>query len=232
MAMLPQRPAPTAARARWQKVIAWVDWFGAVRVSITAAALCVLVAGAIWFVRIPAPSAAGPEPPVTAGPPSTDEFSLVTVPSLPVVTVPTVLVVHVAGAVAMPGVYRLDPGDRVFAAVEAAGGALPEALLHAVNLAAPLADGQRVHVPVEGEAIAPDPQAFVPDGPSAAVGPISINTASETELLGLPGVGPVIAAAIVEFRRVNGPFSSVDDLVRVGGIGPAKLESMRARVVL
>jgi competence protein ComEA len=142
----------------------------------------------------------------------------------------TEVFVHVAGAVQRPGVYRLEPGDRVIDAVTAAGGATPEAVVHAVNLAAPLSDGQRVHIPIEGEPI--PIEAVSPSASPAATAPISVNSATEAELVALNGVGPVLAAAIVAHRTAHGPFTSIDGLLAVPGVGPAKLEALRAQATL
>lgn len=145
------------------------------------------------------------------------------------------IVVHVSGAVADPGVVRLPGRARVDDALRAAGGATDEADLSAVNLARPLADGEQIHVPVPGEV--PRPQ---PTGPTdaeepsdAADGPpIDLNTADAAELEELPGVGPAIAQRILEHRDKNGPFTSVDGLLEVSGIGPATLEDIRGRATV
>lgn len=157
------------------------------------------------------------------------------------------LIVHVSGAVESPGVVELVAGARVHDAVEAAGGAEPEADLAAVNLARPVTDGEQIHVPVPGEeppaAAAPparpggagdDSGPGLTDGSTAGEGPggtpmIDINTAGVDQLDELPGVGPAIAQRIVEHREANGPFRSVDDLVEVSGIGPATVEKIRPR---
>lgn len=132
------------------------------------------------------------------------------------------LVVHVAGAVRRPGVYRMPMGSRVDDAVSRAGGAAPGAELEAVNLAARLADGQQVVVPER-----------LPGGGSAVGvagegGPISLGTATVEQLEEIDGIGPVTAAAIVEFRDEHGGLASVDQLDQVSGIGPATMESLRA----
>ena len=135
------------------------------------------------------------------------------------------VVVHVAGAVERPGVYRLPAGSRVDDAVRRAGGAGPRAELEAVNLAARLADGQQVVVPER-----------VPGGAVAAVaggeaeGPISLGTATVEQLDTIDGIGPVTAADIVEFRDRHGGLASVEQLDQVSGIGPATMESLRARL--
>jgi competence protein ComEA len=134
------------------------------------------------------------------------------------------LVVHVAGAVRRPGVYRMPVGSRVDDAVSRAGGASPRAELEAVNLAARLADGQQVVVPER----APGGVAAV--GVGAPEGPISLGTATVEQLEEIEGIGPVTASAIVEFRDEHGGLASVDQLDQVPGIGPATMESLRARL--
>jgi competence protein ComEA len=130
----------------------------------------------------------------------------------------------VAGWVREPGVYEFTEGARVIDAIDAAGGARPGALLQALNLAAPLADGTQVLVPREGqEGVAPPPVS----GGAVAGGLVNVNTATATELEELPGIGEVIAQAIVDYRTENGPFASVDQLLDVSGIGDATLEDIR-----
>lgn len=143
------------------------------------------------------------------------------------------VVVHVSGAVSSPGVVVLGPGARVYEAVELAGGANPDADLDRVNLAAPVLDGERIHVPAIGDDSIP---ALVPsDRPfdaaardDVATDPvIDINTATVDELESLPGVGPTIAQAIVQTRTDRGPFLSIDELLDVPGIGEMKLAQLR-----
>jgi competence protein ComEA len=140
------------------------------------------------------------------------------------------LIVDVAGAVRKPGVFEFAPGDRVIDAVERAGGALDKADLTLLNLAAPLTDGQQILVPKKGAAPAGTPvTGGVPGGSTALV---NINTADEATLETLNGVGPVLAAAIIQYRREHGPFASVDQLDEVSGIGPATLEDLRSQVTV
>lgn len=142
---------------------------------------------------------------------------------------PREVVVDVVGAVATPGLYRLDEGSRVADAVALAGGATRRANLSAVNLAAPLLDGTQIVVPRKGE------QAPAPAGAAGAAGapagPVHLNTASLEQLETIPGVGPVTAQRIIDFREQNGPFRSVDELDAVSGIGPKRLEQLRELVV-
>lgn len=155
------------------------------------------------------------------------------------------LVVHVAGAVAAPGVVRLPQGSRVVDAVAAAGGLRPDAEPDRVNLAAPLTDGQRVVVPILGQpdpvelpgAAAPSPgpggSAPADAGATGALGqPVDLNTATVEQLDTLPGVGPATASAILDHRTSEGPFRSVDELIEVRGIGEAKLEALRDLVTV
>jgi len=135
------------------------------------------------------------------------------------------VVVHVAGAVARPGVYRLPAGARVTDAVRRAGGLRRGALPEAINLAARLADGQQVAVPRRGPAGAPTAAGGV-----AAEGPISLGTATVEQLEEIDGIGPVTAGRIVEYRDGQGGLGSVEELDEVSGIGPATMESLRARL--
>ena len=194
-----------------------------------------VVAGGWWLLRSPAPptEAGLPRATTTALPPTSTTVGPAAAAASGVgaasTAVPTSVVVDVAGAVVRPGVYELPAGARVHAAVEAAGGAAPDADLAAVNLAAPLLDGAQVYVPAVG---AP-PRAGAPPGPSpptTAPGPVDINRATAEQLDALPGIGPSTAQAIVTHREEHGPFASVDALEDVRGIGPAKLDAIRALV--
>ncbi len=143
------------------------------------------------------------------------------------------VVAHAAGAVQAPGVYRLPAGARVADLVEAAGGVRVDADVDRVNLAAPVVDGERVYVPVLGEAVAPAATNGGGGATSeAGAGPVNINTATAAELETLPGVGPATAEAIIEERTRRGGFASVEELLEVRGIGDAKLAQLRDRVTL
>jgi competence protein ComEA len=138
------------------------------------------------------------------------------------------VVVHVAGAVGDPGVYRLPAGSRVTDAVERAGGPGPEAALDAINLAARLADGQQVVVPgIAGPAAA---TAGVGSAVADSDAPISLGSATVGQLDTIEGIGPVTAQTIVDFRDQHGGLSSVEELDEISGIGPATMESLRARL--
>lgn len=135
------------------------------------------------------------------------------------------LVVHVVGAVRRPGLYRLRFGARIADAVRRAGGPAPRADTQLVNLAAPIVDGQQVVVPAK------QPRAGASDAGGTAAGPASgpvhLSTATLAELDALPGVGPVTAQKIVDYREQHGAFTSVDELDAIPGIGPARLEQLR-----
>ena len=141
------------------------------------------------------------------------------------------LIVDVAGAVRKPGVFEFAPGDRVIDAVERAGGALDVADLTLLNLAAPLTDGQQILVPKKGAA-PPSGAPVVGGVPGGSTTLVNINTADEATLETLNGVGPVLAAAIMQYRTEHGPFASVDQLDEVSGIGPATLEDLRSQVTV
>ena len=190
--------SPTDGEARpWR-------WVMSARVSVTlACALLVVGALALWWPRaphgetVPFPSSAGT---MIAGEGTYMELENATV------------TVHVAGDVHSPGLYDLASGARVAEAIEAAGGAIDPQDLDLINLARPVRDGERIAVGVDemdGEAL------------------VNLNTASEADLVTLPGVGPVLAARIVAHREENGPFTSVDDLDVVSGVGPAVLAGLR-----
>ena len=139
--------------------------------------------------------------------------------------------VHTAGAVVRPGVYKLPAGARVTDAVQAAGGPTPDADLNQLNLAAKVGDGERVYVVRRGEAPPAAPAGGTPGSAGAvATGPVDLNTATADQLDALPGVGPATAQAILDYRKEHGRFRSVDELLEVRGIGEAKLAALRPKV--
>lgn len=141
------------------------------------------------------------------------------------------VIIHVAGAVAVPGVVQLPAGSRVHQAVAAAGGGTPSADLNRLNLAALLTDGQKLYVPHAGEEVPPDPSGAAGEaagggGTGPAGGKVNLNTAGVEELDALPKVGPVLAQRIVDWRKEHGPFKTVEELDAVDGVGPKMLETL------
>ena len=133
---------------------------------------------------------------------------------LPTAT-PAMLIVYVSGAVATPGVYAVPDGSRIETAVQAAGGLIPGADKSNINLATLLTDGQQINVP------------GVVETSHVNVGRVNINTATVTDLDGLPGIGPTTAQAIVDYRLQNGPFQVIQDIQKVQGVGPATFENIK-----
>ncbi|MGH2957619.1 MAG: helix-hairpin-helix domain-containing protein [Solirubrobacterales bacterium] len=128
------------------------------------------------------------------------------------------VVVHVAGAVGRPGVYRLPAGARVTDAVKRAGGLAASARADSINLAARVSDGQQVVVPGRGAAAAPGGEGG---------GPISLGSATAEQLDEIEGIGPVTAEKIIEFRDQRGGLSSVEQLDQISGVGPSTMEALR-----
>ncbi|MCI9887402.1 ComEA family DNA-binding protein [Micrococcales bacterium 31B] len=217
-------------------------------VCLTALAL---VVGVWWHARtVAAVEAAQPVARVGAAPVSpasvptaapTPSATPAETPQTPQPQTPATLFVHVTGAVNRPGVVEVPAGSRVTAAVDAAGGARGDADLAGLNLAAPLTDGQQVHVPTPGEqptaAALPAGAAASPNPAQAGhsaepAGPVNLNTATAADLDALPGIGPALAQRILDWRAANGNFATVDELDEVSGIGPAVLERLRPLVTV
>jgi competence protein ComEA len=217
-------------RAR-EALAAW--GIGRVAAGAAVAVVVAVVAGTA-VLRGPAPPPPELSLPVAGGPGDPAASTTASV----AVTAPSEVVVHAAGAVARPGVYRLASGARVADLLDAAGGPVGDADLDRLNLAAPLEDGGRVFVPVAGAEVPPvaegaggDP-ADGGDGSGAPDGPVDLNTATLDELDTLPGVGPTTAQAIIDERARRGRFRSVEDLLDVRGIGEAKLAALRDLVTV
>lgn len=154
-----------------------------------------------------------------------------TVPKVSTAASSARVIVHVAGRVRRPGVYRLREGARVDDAVQRAGGALGDADLTAVNLAAEVEDGRQVVVPARASvAAAPGSGAAVPG--EAPAQPLNLNTATSEQLQELDGVGPGIAAKILAYRQEHGGFGSVKELGDVPGIGEKRLAALEASVTV
>lgn len=210
-------------------------------------ALVVLTCGLLlWqasstsLVRLPAEPTAPPvgQEPLAPADPSAEASSQDTLPPKS-----DEIVVHVAGAVKKPGVVRIPRGSRVDDAVKAAGGFSDQADPDSVNLAWPLEDGVQVYVPRKGEWVEVGGRVGIADKALASwstqagssgqpAGKININTATAEQLESLPGIGPVTARAIIEYRKQNGGFRSVEELLEVRGIGEKRLEQIRPFVVV
>ena len=139
------------------------------------------------------------------------------------------LVIDVAGAVRHSGLYRLRAGSRIDDAIAAAGGATRKAQLDSVNLAAPVADGEQVIVPARGAAGAV--AAGSPAAGSSPSAPLDLNSATLEELENLPGIGPVTAQKILDYRQAHGAFHAVAELQGVPGIGPAHMAQLKGLVI-
>lgn len=211
-----------------------------IRVAVAVATVAA-IAAVVWTVGFRPPAAPEDSMPYASaaagdggasaspGPPAT---------SATTTAAPAEIVVHAAGAVAVPGLYRLPSPARVDDVVRAAGGLAADADADRLNLAAEVADGARVFVPrigaevptVDGGVGASAP----PPGGDDAAAPatVDLNTATPDQLEELPGVGPATAAAIVDHREQHGPFRSVEGLLDVRGIGDAKLEALRDLVTV
>jgi len=142
---------------------------------------------------------------------------------------PSTILVYVSGAVKNPDVYSLPPNSIVKDAMNAAGGPTDDTDLDQINLAAPLSDGMQVHFPRKGEPAAPSGP---PSSGAPAGAPININTATLEELDTLSGIGPVIAQAIIDYRQANGPFTSIEQIKDVRGIGDALFEKIKDRITV
>jgi competence protein ComEA len=207
--------------------------FGAVVLVLAVAAGLVWLWAGTRAGGVPAASAAQGSP--SAGPPS----SLTALVAGPTTSTSAPLAVHVAGAVARPGLYHLPTGSRVADALGRAGGKLPAADVDRLNLAAKLVDGQKILVTRRGEPVPVDIVAVaghsgggqgVDGGPSPPAEPLDLNAADLAALDSLPGVGPATARAILEERARRGGFRSTRDLLRVPGIGEGRFARLKDRV--
>lgn len=218
----------------------FIAWVGPRRLLTAAVASPFIAVLAVWVLRVPPPPIENMIPVApTVAPQSVAPVLLDPLGTVP----PTRIAVHVVGAVRNPGVFHLEPGSRGDDALRAAGGAADNADVRRVNLAAPVRDGEQLYIPRVGERVTPviaGPAATLPDATTSSPGPsdasssrttvpliVDLNRAMADDLDRLPGVGPSTAKAIIDHRTRNGPFASVDDLLAVRGIGPAKLAEIR-----
>ncbi|GII22826.1 ComEA family DNA-binding protein [Planosporangium mesophilum] len=186
-----------------------------VRALVAVAVVAVAVAGFLtWRARpqVEPVAAARPEPSAAASPSGSG-----------------VVVIAVTGRVRRPGLVRLPAGARVADAIDAAGGILPDTDLSFVNLARKLADGELVAI-----GVTPPPGVAAEQGaPGAtAAGPLNLNTATAAQFEALPGIGPVLAQHILEYRTKHGPFRSVDELRQVDGLGGARFNQIKPLVTV
>lgn len=152
---------------------------------------------------------------------------------------PVEIYVDVCGAVAEPGVYKLEEGSRVFHAIEAAGGYLPEAAQGYINQAGILSDGQQIFVPTEEE-LADPASPWNPAGINAVTrsntspgdSRVNINLAGEEELITLTGIGASRARAIISYREANGPFTSIEDIMKVEGIKEGTFAKIKDEIIV
>lgn len=220
----------TEARERVEDLLARAGLGGVKRNAVKAAV--VVAAAIVGFALL----RGGTEPAVeftSSGP----EDSAIEASPESTVAAAEVVVVHVAGAVRTPGVYELAASARVDDAIRAAGGGLGDAAIDALNLARVLTDGEQVYVPTEEEVAAgvvtgAGGASGLVAGATGSGGLVNLNTATVADLDALPGIGPSTAQKIVDDRSANGPFATIDDLMRVSGIGVAKVESLRDLVTV
>lgn len=220
-----RRPAPPRTWRERVEHLADATGTTPARIVIGGVAAAGAAVAALWLTRPP------PSPPEVSLP-----FASTTAlaPAVTTSELPDTLVVHVAGAVAQPGVHELPAGSRVVDAIAAAGGLTPDADGARINLAAPVSDGERVYVPKVGEVTPPVAvgSSGGAGGSGARPGPVNLNEADGAALDALPGIGPATAAAIIDHRRQIGRYTSVDQLLDVRGIGEAKLEQLRPLVTV
>ena len=231
------------------KVQATIKWFGLSRLIGSVLSLIAVALAGWWLLRVP------PPPPEDSIPLASTATTLSFAVSSPQMTeldteldtklvreLATELTVHIAGAVKTPGVYQLHIGARINDGVVAAGGATAQADLDSVNLAMLLSEGEQIYIPKRNDKphIIVQPRFTSSSNLNSSNSAtnnelqisININTATAIELEQLAGVGPSTAKAIIEFRQKNGGFKTVEDLLNVRGIGPAKLSEIlpQARV--
>jgi competence protein ComEA len=202
------------------------EWRADTRLGVIAMVVVAVIAGVVWY-RVGVSGGNETSRLARSETPTTTAQS-----TAPPGTETDAVVVHVAGAVTQPGVVELPMGARVIDAIEAAGGGLLNADFNQLNLAARLADGQRVLVPKLGEALPPDPAVGGSVSGGAEGGLLNLNTATTAQLEELPGIGPALATAILDERDRRGGFQSVNELREVRGIGEKRFADLRDHVTV
>jgi competence protein ComEA len=209
------------------------------QVALVALAVVVMVALAAWWVlrsvphtqpvqlstqrTLPSSTTAVTAPPSPAGATSASVPSGASTGPAPAASATGSVVVDVAGRVRRPGIVQLPAGARVVDALRAAGGAKPGVQTRSLNLARPLVDGEQIVVGLRVPAVGGSPGTGVTPTTGSSIAPVNLNTATAEQLDTLPGIGPVTAQAILDWRTENGSFTSVDELLEVSGIGDATL---------
>jgi len=225
-------------KALRDRAMYWIAFVGPRRLVIGIVTTCVALVMLWLLVRPSAPLLESVVPQVSGAE---------TVNSAASVSAPLTLTVHVAGAVKKPGVYVLSSTARVIDAVTAAGGPLTSADLEGINLAQTLVDTEQIYIPPRSRRTTPVTVAprlkpsrsttpsTTPGSSGSAAGitrVLNLNTATASELDALPGVGPATAKAIIDHRTKKGPFTKIEDLLNVSGIGPSKLAALRDQVAV
>jgi competence protein ComEA len=213
----------------------WIAFVGPRRVVLGIVTMCLALV-MLWLLLRPS------APPLETVVPQVSGVETV---NSATVSAPSTLTVHVAGAVKSPGVYVLSSRARVIDAVTAAGGALTSADLEGINLAQTINDTEQIYIPLRSRrttriTVAPRLKptrstttttvSTAQGSTTGAAGIVNLNSASVSELDALPGVGPATAKAIIDHRTKKGPFTKVEDLLNVSGIGPSKLAALRNQV--
>jgi competence protein ComEA len=203
------------------------------KVGLAVVGALIVAGAAVWYLRS-LPSSVHVEQVSAAG--GRGSSGATAAPGPTALAQPRTIVVYVAGRVRHPGVYTFDQGDRVVDAIERAGGALSGSDLTSLNLAALLTDSEQIVVGKAGGVGAPSGTSTgstgASGGPAGAGGKVDINTATVDQLEALPGIGPVLAQRIIDFREAHGPFRSVKDLTNVSGIGDAHMADLEPLVTV